>query len=294
MSLWDEIKDSFRRNNTLIRLIYVNLGVFLIVNVTLVIFLLFQKESPLLDWLALPTYPRKLLIRPWTFITYMFTHKDFLHILFNLVFFYLSGRIFLQYLDERKLLTTYILGGIAGGLLFLLSYNFFPIFGQAVYGAHIIGASASVMAVIFAITTLVPNYAITFPFIGPVKLKYVALFFLITDIISIPKDNPGGHIAHLGGALYGFIYIQQYRRGRDHSNWFGRIIDGISSIFTSRKKRRPKMRVEHKRRVSDEEYNAQKAATQEEIDRILDKIKASGYDSLTQDEKDTLFKASEN
>lgn len=292
MSLWDEIKDSFRNNNTLIRLIYVNLAVFLIIHVVNLVFFLFQSRSPLVEWLAMPTHFERLILKPWTFITYMFTHEDFLHILFNLIFLYFGGKIFLQFLNERKLLTTYILGGIAGGLLFLLSYNFFPVFGQAVYGARIIGASASVMAIIFATTTLVPNYSVLLPFIGPVKLKYIALFYLIMDIISIPKDNPGGHIAHLGGALYGFIYIQQYRAGRDHSNWFGKIIDGISSLFKA-KKRKPKMRVEHKRRVSDEEYNAQKAATQEEIDRILDKIKASGYDSLTKDEKDTLFKASE-
>lgn len=292
MPIWDEIKDSFKSNNMLIKLIYINIGAFLVINIVNVIFFLFKAQSPLITWLALPTHFQALLFKPWTFITYMFTHEDFFHILFNMIFLYFGGRIFLQFLDEKKLLSTYILGGLAGGLLFMLSYNFFPIFGEAVYGARIIGASASVMAVFFAVTALVPNFSVLLPFLGSVKLKYIAIFYFILDVASIAQSNPGGHIAHIGGALYGIIYVIQYRKGKDHSNWFGNIFDKISGLFKSNHKR-PKVRVVHKRKLTDDEYNEQKVATQEEIDRILDKIKASGYDSLTKEEKDTLFRASE-
>lgn len=290
MTIWDDIKQSFRNNNLLIKLIYVNIGAFLVINIVNVVFFLFKGQSPLVAWLALPTHFNALLLKPWTFITYMFTHEDFFHILFNMIFLYFGGRIFLQFLDEKKLFSTYILGGLAGGLLFLLSYNFFPIFGEAVYGARIIGASASVMAVFFAVTALVPNFAVVLPFLGSVKLKYIAIFYFVLDVASIAQSNPGGHIAHIGGALYGIIYVLQYRKGTDHSNWFSKIVDKITGLF----KPKPKVRVVHKKqRMSDYEYNEQKAATQEEIDCILDKIKASGYESLTKEEKDTLFRASE-
>ena len=148
------------------------------------------------------------------------------------------------------------------------------------------------MAVFFAVTTLVPNYSVLLPFLGPVKLKYIAIFYLVLDIISIPNGNPGGHIAHLGGALYGFAYIKAYQSGTDWSRPFNNLIERIKDFFSSRKK--PKVRVVHRRPLKDEDYNAKKKSAQEEVDRILDKIKDSGYESLSKEEKDTLFRASKD
>jgi len=158
-------------------------------------------------WLALPADFGQLILKPWSIITYMFLHEGFLHIAFNMLILYFGGQIFLQFLDAKKLIGTYILGGISGGLLFILTFNIFPVFNEIVSGALALGASASVMAVLIAIAAYVPNYTVRLMLLGNVKLKYIALFYVIMDIISIPQGNAGGHIAHLGGAFFGFYFI---------------------------------------------------------------------------------------
>jgi membrane associated rhomboid family serine protease len=305
MAILDEIKHSFRRGTILTKLIYINLTVFLVVNIVYVFYALFNTRGDAMgdirfyfmenwiSYLMVPASLSKLILKPWTLFTYMFLHFSFLHILFNLLWLYVFGRIFLQYLTEKQLLSTYILGGFAGAFLFIIAYNVFPGLTTTVEVAEMLGASAGVMAVAMAISFYAPNYTIYLPFLGPVKLKYIAVFFIITDILQIASYNAGGHIAHLGGVIYAYFFILQLQRGKDMSHGFNRLIDGIVTFFSGRKRR---MKVTYKKSVksmTDMEYNRRKAKVQEEIDRILDKIAKSGYDSLTKKEKETLFKMSE-
>jgi len=302
MAIWEEIKVSFRRGTILTKLIYINLAVFLAVNITYVFYALFNAPGGSggdlryyfmenwISYLMVPASLSKLILKPWTLITYMFLHFSFLHILFNLLWLYVFGRIFLQYLTEKQLLSTYILGGLTGAFLFILSYNVFPGLMSTVEAAEMLGASAGVMAVAMAISFYAPNYTIYLILIGPVKLKYVAIFFIVTDVLQIASYNAGGHIAHLGGVLYAYFFILQLRKGKDMGQGFNRLIDGFVTLFSGRRRR---MKVSYKKSakdMTDMEYNRSKARMQEEIDRILDKIAKSGYDSLTRKEKETLFK----
>ncbi len=304
MAIWEEIKISFRRGTILTKLIYINLAVFLAVNIVYVFYALFNTlgdsmgdlrfyfMQKWITYLMVPASLGKLILKPWTLFTYMFLHFSFLHILFNLLWLYVFGRIFLQYLSEKQLMSTYIIGGLSGAFLFIFSYNVFPGLMSGAEVAEMLGASAGVMAVAMAISFYAPNYSIYLPFIGPVKLKYIAIFFIITDILQVASYNAGGHIAHLGGVIYAYFFILQLRRGKDMGHGFNRLIDNIVTIFSGRKR---KMKVTYKKSVkdmTDMEYNRRKVKAQEEIDRILDKIAKSGYDSLTKKEKETLFKMS--
>jgi membrane associated rhomboid family serine protease len=291
MAILDEIKESFRKGSVLTRLIYVNLAVFVTVKLIQVLFFLFsfgEAGTMIIGWLAVPASFSELLSRPWTIFTYMFLHEGFLHILFNILWLYWLGRIFLEYLDGRKLLGVYILGGLAGAALYILSFNLFPAFEQVLPVSRALGASAGVLAVVIAISVYVPGYTIYLMFLGPVKLKYIAAFMIVLDIISISGSNAGGHIAHLGGALFGWFFIRQYKKGKDITRGINLLLTSASSLF----KRRSKLKVEYRKTKSDYEYNKQKAMKQQHIDDILDKISKSGYESLTREEKEILFKVS--
>jgi membrane associated rhomboid family serine protease len=245
-------------------------------------------NAQLLSWLAVPADTNVLLHKPWTLFTYMFLHKEIFHILFNLLWFYWFAKIFLDYLDAKKLLGTYILGGIAGAIFYIAAFNLFPVFKPMVSQSVALGASASVLAVVTAISFYVPNLTMNLLFIGPVKLKYIAIGSVLIDLVSISANNPGGHIAHLGGAFWGYIFVTQYKRGLDLNKWFSVVSDWIYNIF----KPRPKLKVTYKKPVDDRDYNFIKTKEQEQINLILDKISKSGYSSLSKEEKDLLFKAS--
>lgn len=292
MSIFDEIKESFRTGSVLTKLIYINLALFVFVKLFQVIYFLLNVGQPgtffIIRWLAVPANLSELLVRPWTIFTYMFLHEGFLHILFNILWLYWFGRIFLEYLDGRKLLGVYLLGGLAGAALYILSFNLFPAFAQVLPTSRALGASAAVLSVVISISVYVPNYTIYLIFLGPVKLKYIATIMIVLDIISIAGSNAGGHIAHLGGALFGWFFIRQYRKGADITRGINLIIEKTSSLFRPPRK----MKVEYRKTVSDYEYNRQKAERQERIDDILDKISKSGYDSLSKEEKEILFRVS--
>jgi hypothetical protein len=209
----------------------------------------------------------------------MFMHAGFFHILFNMLWLYWLGQIFEEYLGNKRTIGLYILGGLSGALFYLLAYNFLPAFAGAAYGSTVVGASASVMAIIIATATLLPDYSISLMFIGPVKLKWIAIIYVIVDFISIVGPNAGGEVAHIGGALFGFIYIKQLQRGND---WIG----AIRGIFKSR----TKLKVASK----NSDRNSNSKPRQEEIDRILDKISQTGYESLNKQEKEILFRASKD
>jgi len=288
----EDLKRFFRESSILPRLIIINVGIWALIQIIFVIGWAFNSsdmymESYILDYLALPASLDILITRPWTLFTYMFLHTSFWHILFNMLWLYWFGKIFTQYLNQRQLLTTYLLGGIAGGLLYIITFNILPVFQESLHLARALGASASVMGIVMAISLYVPNYAITLILFGRVKIFYLALALFIIDFFMIRHGNAGGHIAHIGGAVYGFLYIYYLKKGRDFSKLFPGIGFKGNNPF-SRKPRKPKMTYS-KRPVSDEEYNRRKANDQKKIDAILDKISRSGYESLTKEEKAILF-----
>lgn len=286
MTIFDEIKESFKEGSALTRLIYINLGAFLTFRILNVFFFLSNTPFPLMDWLALPSNFELLASRPWTLLTYMFLHFDFLHILFNLLWLYWMGQIFLIYFDQGKLVTLYLLGGIAGGLVYVAGYNSFPVFAGVVSDSRLLGASASVIAIVAALAVHAPNHTINLMFIGPVKMKFIALFSILMYVIGISSSNAGGNLAHLGGALGGVIYVLQLGRG-------GNSRKGSSYLFTSLKKRfspKPKVKVTYRKPVDDIEYNRQKNQDQKRMNEVLEKISKSGYDSLSKEEKEFLFR----
>ena len=299
MTIIDEIKESFRKGNMLHKLIYMNVGLFLAVQLVRIILFLtnsYDQFGTFLDYLAVPANLDTLSRRPWTLVSYMFLHVDFIHILFNLLWLYWFGTVFVQELGLKKLLSTYLLGGLTGGLLYVIFYNIFPVFADVRSGSIALGASASVMAVVVAAATYQPDRRLQLIFIGPVKILYIALvMFVLTSLVDF-SSNTGGKIAHIGGALLGFVFARNYRQGKDITRGFDRMLDRIATWFKPGKQR---MRVTHKRQanngrpVDDMEYNRQKASEQKEIDSILDKISKGGYDSLTAREKELLFKMSD-
>ena len=297
----DFFRNLFLGNNVMSRLILINTAVYLLVTVIKLFSWLFGFHhtgivpiSILGEWLALPSNLSVLAVRPWTIFTYMFLHEGFWHLLFNMIVLYFGSVIFLEYLSQKKLLWTYLMGGLAGALFFVLAFNVFPVFNNVKQVAVALGASASVLAIIVAIATYVPDYSVNLFLIGRVKLKYLAIIFVALDILSIQSDNPGGHIAHLGGALWGFVYVLSLKKGTDYYGFLYSIHLPRFDFFKTGKYRRfDTSRPESGRPLNDEEYNKRRAATQEEIDHILDKIAKSGYASLSKAEKELLFKSSQ-
>jgi hypothetical protein len=219
----------------------------------------------------------------------MFLHKDIWHILFNMLWLYWFGTIFLQYLDQKKLVSVYLLGGISGAVLYILSFNIFPAFAGVVGESVAIGASASVMAVVIAIAAYVPDYTVQLLLIGRVKIKYMALaIFVLTSFMDF-SVNSGGKLAHIGGAIFGYFYTLNIRQGRDIGRVINRALDFLVTLFKPRKK----MKVTYKKPSTEYDYNAMKSEHQARINTILDKISKGGYDSLTKEEKETLFKESQ-
>lgn len=289
-----KIDFGFKSNNMLIKLVYVNLIVFLSIKLLYLFFWLMQANSSpdqwALDWLAVPANPGSLLVKPWTLVSYMFLHLGLWHLFSNMLWLYFLGQLFLEFLGEKKLLTVYIAGGLAGAALYIVFFNLFPVFREAMPISRALGASASVMAVVVGVGTYAPNFSIRLLFLGDVKLKYIAIFSFLIDVISISNSNSGGHIAHIGGAALGFLFAKQWKKGKDITAWVGSSISFIQAIFKSSSK--SKMKVKHKRTKSDYDFKSRKKEEQDKIDEILDKISRSGYDSLSKSEKDFLFRTS--
>ncbi|MBE0673183.1 MAG: rhomboid family intramembrane serine protease, partial [Bacteroidales bacterium] len=259
MSMWEEIKSTFRHGSNLTRLLYINGAVFLIVKIIEMIGVLASSEmlaDKFLGFLAVPAMLPALAERFWTPITYMFLHQGFIHLLFNLLWLYWFGKIFLQYLDQRKLVAVYLLGGLSGALTYVSFFNIFPAFSGAVPSSIALGASASVMAVVIAISVWVPEYEIMLFLFGRVRLKYLALImFLLTSIFDF-SVNTGGKIAHIGGALFGLLYAVSLRRGVDLGKGINMVIDFFATLF----KPRQRLRVKHKTPPRDDyQYNKMKA-----------------------------------
>lgn len=307
-SFLDQIKLQYKNGSMNLKLIMINVGVFIVTLLLMVIFKLLTINFSIIDYVQAPSDFGTLLVMPWTIITYNFVHSlgGIGHLFWNMVILYFAGNLFEQTLGSRKLLSTYFLGGIAGFLLFTLGYNFLPALITPNKNEVLIGASASITAIFVAIGVYMPNYQIRLLFIPQsFKLIHVVAFFVLLDFIRLQSSigldnaNTGGWLAHIGGAIFGFMYANQLKRGKNISKWAESMIDKIATLF----KRSPnKLKVKYKRTKAktadnkpprdDYEYNETKAYTQDQIDTILDKISKSGYDSLTKKEKDFLFNQS--
>lgn len=293
-----DLKETFRRGNIFIQLIYINVGIFIAGTLIGIILQLFNLNAGgIFDLFALPASLPRFIFQPWSLFTYMFMHAGLLHILFNMLWLYWFGNLFLYFFSEKHLRGLYILGGVCGGLLYMAAYNLFPYFSQVLPFATAVGASASVLAIVAATAYREPNYRIQLFLFGSVRLKYLALVVIGIDVLSITSSNAGGHIAHLGGALAGLWFAASLDKGKDLTAWLNRFLDGFISLFQKKTwKRKPKMKVHYGEAKNGREkgydYNARKKAQSDEIDRILDKLKKSGYESLTTEEKKSLFDAS--
>lgn len=299
----EEIKAFIFSKDILSRLIVINIAIFLLINISGLLLYLLKIDTAFVQdhgvfrityYLSLPSNLAAFALRPWSLITYMFVQEDLFHLFFNMWVLYLGGKIFNQYVGQQKLLSTYILSGIAGALLYMITFNIFPAFQDAVGYSFAIGSSASVLGIFIAAATFVPNLPLNVILLGNVKLKYIAIVFIILDLLNIRNGNAGGHIAHLGGALYGYLFISQLKKNVDISQIFNRWIQKIKSYFYSdpNKTKFKNVHRNPKRPLSDEDYLKKKNQHQAEIDAILDKIKKSGYESLNAQEKQKLFDAS--
>lgn len=288
--IFTDLKRTFNSGNILAKLIYINVGMLVVVRLTSLLLTLFNIDGfPYMQYLQVPASVELLLCRPWTLITYMFTHFDLLHILFNMLWLYWFGGLFLTFFSERQLGGLYLLGGLAGAVLYLVSYNLFPYFRALVDRSYMMGASASVMAIVFAVSFYRKDLAVGLFLFGRIKLIYLALFTFVLDLLSVTSEtNAGGHIAHIGGALFGIWFASRIKEGKDLTAPVNRLLDRVVNMG----KRRPKMRVTYKRPETDYEYNARKHRETVDLDTILDKLKRSGYESLSAEEKKKLFEAS--
>lgn len=292
----NNLKNQFKQGSILLQLIYINTGIFLSIHVISLALMLFNTPTTAwLSYIELPSNPQILIRRPWTIITYMFVHYDIWHILFNMLWLYWFGSIFLRYFSPKHLGGLYFLGGIAGGAFYLLAYNIFPYFADR--QGMMCGASAAIMAIVLATAIRVPDYKVNLLLIGPVSLKYIAGITVIIDLFSMSSPNAGGHIAHIGGAVMGIVFAVYWNKGKDLTKPINNLIDRLTTGFNRPriKLRKPSQSNQETRRQhrpeSDGEYLARKKREMEELDRILDKIKKSGYSALTEEEKKRLFEA---
>jgi len=278
MSIIDDIKKRYITGNIVEKLIFINIGVFVVTLLLKVIFGLYRSNGGFVfDWFALEYAYDALLIKPWTLLSYGFLHAGFLHIIFNLIALYFIGNLFIQYFTQKQLLNFYLLGTFFGGLLFILSHNYFPLFEGGT--GPLVGASAGISAIFIGIATYMPNYQIQIRFIGFVKLWHLAAIWIGLDILGLIGGNAGGHFAHLGGALFGFLYVNKA------SNKNINLLNSIASLFKTKKK--SNLKTVYK---SKEKKKTNVDLNQQQIDAILDKISKSGYDTLTKAEKEFLFK----
>lgn len=292
-----DLKNRFLAENIVGRLIYINVAVYILFALLDVFATLFNIPSPvrfLKEWLELPSDPANFIYQPWSLITYMFLHGGLTHILWNMLALYWFGKIFLSFFSTRHFVGLYLLGGIVGGLFFIAAYNIFPMFTSTGYHTNLVGASAAVLAIVAASAVRVPDYKINLLLIGTVKLSTLAVATVIIDLLLITSDNAGGSFAHLGGAFSGWAFAYFLNKGRDLTLYINKALDYLANICKNgiKRPRKPKMNIFKGKRTDDYDYNVQKKEQNAEVDKILEKLKKSGYSSLTEEEKKRLFDAS--
>lgn len=283
MNFINDLKLQYKTGGIVQKLIFWNVGIFIL---SLVFFYQFTKGYfALPNWLALHSNLSVFSKNPWTLFTYMFLHSGFLHLLFNMIVLNFSGRLFTTYFTGRQLFGLYILGGIFSGIVYLLSYFLLGMSSQ------LVGASGAIMAILIATATYAPNMSLRIPLIGIVKLWHVAAVILAIDLIQLPIQNTGGHIAHLGGAIFGYLYIKLLQQGTDLSKGISKLQDVVENWSKPKPKHSFKKVHRNTNPTKSSFSNTEKDMHQKKIDAILDKISQSGYDSLTKEEKQYLFKA---
>ena len=291
MSLLDDLKLQIQSGDITMRLIVLNVLLFIVPNIIVVIASLLSYNFDFLYYVSLSSNISELLWKPWSMITYSFFHAGIWHIIFNLIMFNFAAKVFLTYFTQKQLLGLYISGGLFAGVIYLICYNTLPALIDK--PASVIGASASVMAILFAVATYAPMMQLRLLIIGNVKLWHIAIVFLVIDFLQLSSTNTGGHLAHLGGALFGYIFTIQLKKGVDLTNWFTTIVVFFQTLADKRK-RTPFKKVHRNFKPAPKPQPSKivkKDSTQQQIDAILDKISKSGYDSLSKDEKEFLFRA---
>jgi membrane associated rhomboid family serine protease len=287
MNILDDLKMQYKMGGFEQKLIYWNCGVFL-----LSILLFYRFKLGFFDfptWIALSSNASEVIFNPWTLLTYFFFHAGFFHLLFNMIILNFTGRIFMTFFSQKQFLGLYLLAGIFSGLIFILFYSFFML-GQ---NSAIVGASGAIMAILVATATYSPLMNLRLLLIGNVKLWQFTFVILLLDLIQIFIENTGGHVAHLAGALFGFVYVKLLVNGTDLSKGVSLILNFFVN-FSKSKKTVPFKKVHRNYNVNQNQSTSKiitKDRTQQQIDDILDKISKSGYDSLTKEEKEFLFKA---
>jgi membrane associated rhomboid family serine protease len=289
MNLLNDLKYRYQYASPILRLIIVNALFFLVaIFIKLGAFFMVKSGNSALSFLALPSQWGEFFTKPWTIITYQFSHLGLFHFAFNMLVLYFSGAIFMDFFRKKDAWKVYIWGGVSAALLFMIMSNYTPVFRGVNY--TLIGASGSVMAILFAATIYAPNLKVNLFGILPIKLMWIAITYLVMDLISIPDSNAGGHIAHIGGAIFGCLFAL-YRKDKIQIKLFEPVI----KQSTTKKKFKVEVNQNtNSTRTKTQNGNGQRPPTQDEIDAILDKISKSGYDRLSKEEKDILFKASQD
>ena len=291
MNILDDLKLQYKMGGVVIRLIFLNILCFAVPGIIFSLLRLFNIDIDYMHYVSLSTNWIDLLVKPWSILSYSFFHSGFLHILFNMLMLNFFGNLFLTYFTQKQLLGLYILAAIFSGFTYMVGYSFLPALDGV--NASMVGASGAIMAVLLATVTYQPYMEVRLFLFGNVKLWQIALVLVIIDLIQLPMDNTGGHIAHLAGALFGFIFIRLLQSGTDLSKIVSSVIDFLVNLFQPKKSKPFKrVHVNVKKPVAPRESKiVTKDKLQQQIDDILDKISQSGYDSLTAEEKEFLFKA---
>ena len=291
MNAFEKLKLTFRQGNSLIKLIYINVSIFIVINVLDISLKLFKisPEINIADYLKVPSNVSLLLTQFWSVFSYMFLHESLSHIFFNMFSLFWFGRIFLLYFSEKQLVGLYVIGGLIAALTYVSAFNLIPFYSPLVQHTLLLGASGSIMAIIVATAFQSPNMELQLLFIGNVKLKYIAAIAVLTSFFGLTSNNSGGQLAHLGGALAGYLFVVSLRQGIDLSKGVSKILDIFSDLFRPKKLKFKPNPTYRKTKMTDAEFNTNKARKMAEIDKILDKIKTSGYESLSTEEKKRLF-----
>jgi len=281
MNLLENLQTKFKYANIVEKFISINVGMFVLIFIFNTLGYLFQANVSIASWFVLPATFEGFITKPWTIITYGFVHIGFIHILMNLISLYFIGNLFVQFFTPKQFISFYILGTLFGGMVFMLSYNFFPAFANDLSNSVLLGASAGVSAIFIGLATYIPNYQFKIPLIGYVKLWHLTAIWVALDVIQIPAGNAGGRLAHIGGALFGFLYVNQA------SNTEIAIWSKIKKLFVVKKN---PLKTVYKSKKAAQKKQTTTTYKQRKINAILDKISKSGYDTLSKEEKDFLFK----
>jgi membrane associated rhomboid family serine protease len=289
MGILDDIRLQFKTGGVRTRLLFANAALFAVPFIFFGILRLFNIEVHFLKYISLSSNPQDLLWKPWSIVTYAFFHADLWHILFNLLMLNFSGRVFTTFYTERQLLGLYFSGAVFAGLFYMLGYAMFPALSGV--STSLIGASASVMAILFAAVAYAPMMSIRLMIFGTVRLWHIALVLTLIDLVQLAAENTGGHLSHLAGAGFGYMFTRMIKSGIDIGSWPASIIDSVSWLWGGGKRPFKAVHKTYREQGKKSPRIVTRSKVQQQIDEILDKISKSGYDSLTKEEKEFLFKA---